>query len=258
MLREIQKEWRYGLRNGRFLILLAGFLFFAMLTPVMMKYVVPGVMQAQMPGIAEDTLAQMFHMDQLGCIQSYMGDVLEIGALMAALTLCGLIAQEIKDHTLVLPLCGGKKLVHILSAKFLVFAAALIVILTGALSVDYLYAGLLYRFDIGYASIVSSGLMQGLFMVFLLANLLFFGAVIKKPVAAGLVTLGILYAMSALGGLLKIGSWLPTGLMDAALKLQAVPSPEALKTACITVGLILLLLGAALLQLKRMEWNQRG
>ena len=104
MKRELIKELRYALRSGRFLILAVGFAFFSMLTPVMMKLVLPGVMKSQMPGMTDEAMTQMFKMTQLGCIQSYMGDVFEIGTMLVAFTLCGLMAQEIKDNTLVLPL----------------------------------------------------------------------------------------------------------------------------------------------------------
>jgi len=257
MKRELIKELRYALRSGRFLILAAGFAFFSMLTPVMMKLVLPGVMKSQMPGMTDEVMAQMFKMTQLGCIQSYMGDVFEIGALLVAFTLCGFMAQEIKDNTLVLPLCGGRRLSQIVSAKMLVFGAALLTIPTLALSVNYLYAGILFAFEVGYLPILLGGLMQGLFMVFLLSGLLLFGSLLHKPVAAGMVTLGMVYVMSMLGGLLKINAWMPTGLMEAAQTLSAKPDAAVLHTALITVGLIVLFSTAALYRLHHMEWNKR-
>lgn len=257
MRHEIQKELRFSLRSGKLLILAAGFAFFSMMTPIMMKLVLPNVMKSQMPGLTEDVMAQLFRISQVGCIQSYMGDVLEIGTILIAFTLCGLVAQEIRDNTLVLPLCGGKRLSHIVSAKMLVFGAALVLISTLALSLNYLYSGVMFSFEIGYLPILLGGLMQGLFLVFMLANLLFWGSLIQKPVAAGLVTLGIVYALSTVGGLFKIGTYLPTGLMEAAQTLSATPSADVLKTVLLTAALIIALTAGALLKLRNMEWNRR-
>lgn len=254
---EMAKEMRYGLRNGRFLILSAGFMFFAMLTPVMMKLVVPSVMQSQMPGLTPEILGQMFQMTQIQCIQSYMGDVFEIGSVIVAFTLCGLLAQEIKDNTLVLPLCSGKRLLKIAGAKLAVFGAALVVILTAALAVDYAYAGLLFSFDIGFLPILRGGLLQGVYMVFLAASLLMWGAIIKKPIAAGFVTLGTAYGASYLGSLLSISSYLPSGLLDAAMKLSIAPDPNMMRPLLITIALIIAFMGITLLRLRHMEWNQR-
>ncbi len=257
MVREISKEIRYGLRNGRFLILAASFLFFAMLTPVMMKLVVPSVMQSQMPGITPEVMNQMFQMTQIQCIQSYMGDVFEIGSVIVAFTLCGLLAQEIKDNTLVLPLCSGKQFMKIAGAKLLVFGAVLVLILTTALAIDYAYAGLLFSFDIGFLPILRGGLLQGVYMVFLTASLLMWGAIIKKPIAAGFVTLGVAYGASYLGSLLHISAYLPSGLLDAAMSLSTAPAPNMMRTLLITIALILVFMEITLLRLRHMEWNQR-
>ncbi len=257
MKRELLKEMRYALRSGRFLILAVGFAFFSMLTPVMMKWVLPGVMKSQMPGLTDEAMAQMFQMTQIGCIQSYMGDVFEICALLVSFTLCGLMAQELKDNTLVLPLCGGRRLSQIVSAKMLIFGSALLAIPTLALSVNYLYAGILFTFEVGYLPILLGGLMQGLFMVFLLAGLLFFGSLLQKPVASGMITLGMVYVMSIFGGLLKINTWLPTGLMGAAQTLSSTPDAAVLRTALVTAGLIIFFSAASLYRLRHLEWNKR-
>ncbi len=257
MKSEILKEMRYGLRNGRFLILAAGFLFFAMLTPVMMKLVVPSVMQSQMPGLTPEVIRQMFQMTQIQCIQSYMGDVFEIGSVIVAFTLCGLLAQEIKDNTLVLPLCSGKRFMKIAGAKLLVFGTALVLILTAALAIDYAYAGLLFSFDIAFLPIIRGGLLQGVYMVFLVASLLMWGAIIKKPIAAGFVTLGVAYGTSYIGSLLGISSYLPSGLLDAAMSLSAAPTSNMMQTLLITIALILAFMGITLFRLRHMEWNQR-
>ena len=70
MIRDINKEIKYALRNSRFLILIIGFIFFAILTPVMTRLVLPEVLKSQFPGMSEQELKGMLDMTQLGCIRS--------------------------------------------------------------------------------------------------------------------------------------------------------------------------------------------
>ena len=71
MINSLRKEIRYGLRNNTFLILFAVFFFFAFMTPVMLK-ILPEVLKSKFPGFP---LQELVNMTQLGCLQSYMGDV---------------------------------------------------------------------------------------------------------------------------------------------------------------------------------------
>jgi len=257
MMREIYKEIKFGVRNSRFLVLIIGFMFFAVLNPVMTKVVLPQVLASQFPGMTEQALSSMFDMSQLGSIRSYMGDVFEIGSIIVAFTLCGLIAQEIKDNTLVLPLCSGKRLNHIVGAKMLVFGTALVLITTLALIVDYVYAGLLFSFDIGFMPILRAGLLQGLYMVFLLACVMVWGAILKSPIAAGLSALASVYGLQFVSSLLNIQGYLPPALLAEAQALSAVASPS-LTASILSTGLIIAgCLAITLLRLNNMEWNLR-
>lgn len=257
MRQEIKKEILFGLRNSRFLILITGFLFFAVLTPVMTKVVLPVVLKSQFPGMTEQMLAEMLDMTQLGCVRSYMGDVFEIGSIIVAFTLCGLVAQEIKDNTLVLPLCAGRQFGSIIGAKILVFGTVLLLIPAIALIVDYMYAGLLFSFDIGIVPIIRSGLLQGVYMVFLLVCLIMWGSILKKPIAAGMLSVATVFGLNFAGGIFGIHAYLPSGLLAEAQLLAVVPAASLFKTLCINAGIILLLIAVTLLRLKNLEWNER-
>ncbi len=257
MKQDIIKEIRFGLRNSRVLILFIGFLFFAVLTPVMMKVIMPQILQSQFPGMTQQTIAEMVEMTQIGCIRSYMGDVFEIGSIIVAFTLCGLMAQEIKDNTLVLPLCAGRQFGGIVSAKMLVFGAVLVLAPVFSLIVNYVYAGLLFAFDIGIGPVIRGGLLQGVYMVFLLSCILLWGAVIKKPIAAGFVSLATAFGLHFAGSAFSINAYLPSGLLDEAQQLAVVPSSSLIQTLCITAGIIILFAAATVIRLKHMEWNER-
>ncbi len=258
MSANIGKEFKYGMRSSRFLILMVGFLFFAVLTPVMTKVVLPQIMQSQLAGISEQELAAMVDMSQLGCLQSYMGDVFEIGTIIVAFTLCGLLAQEIRENTLVLPLCSGKRFGSIVGAKMLVFGTALMLAPTVALIVDYLYAGLLFSFEVDIAPIIRAGLLQGTYMLFLLACLLAYGALVKKPIATGFLTIGTAFGLHFLGSWLRLHAYLPSGLLvEAQQQLHGAPSSSLPQTLLITAGIIFALVMITVQRMKTMEWNER-
>jgi len=255
MMREFGKEIKFGFRSGKLLILLASFLFFALLTPLMLKVILPEVLKSQ--GVSPADLAGMTALTQSACIQIYMNDVFEIGTLIVAFTLCGLLAQEIRDNTLVLPLCSGRRFAHILSAKFLVFGAALVLIPVLALIADYLYAGMLFSFEVDLLPILRAGVLQGGYMLFLLACVILWGVLLKKPVAAGFLTLATAFGLHFVGGLLGFQAWIPSGLLLQAQRLTEPPEPSLAGTLLVTLTLMLVMIVFTLWRMKRMEWNER-
>ena len=257
MKQDILKEIRYGSRNSRFLIIFAGFMFFALLTPVMLKLILPAILQSQMPGLTEELLDAIVERTQTGSIRSYMGDVFEAGSIIVAFSLCGLIAQEIRDHTLIMPLCSGKRLGSMIGAKLLVFGLALIVAPLVALLITYAYSGMIFSFEIGIRPILRGGFLQGLYMVFLLSCLILWGAIIKKPIAAGFLSLGTVFGLQFAGDALSIAQYLPTGLLNEAQMLSEKPGDGLPAGILITAGLILIFAVISLLRLRKLEWTAR-
>lgn len=257
IMQNIKKELRFGMRSSKFLILFVGFLFFAIFTPVMTKVILPEILKSQFPGMSQDALGEMLDMTQRGCIRSYMGDVFEIGTIIVVFTLCGLMAQEIKDNTLVLPLCSGKQFGSITAAKMIVFGGVLLLAPTAALLIDYMYSGLLFSFEVGIAPIVRGGLLQGIFMVFVLTCLVMFGTWLKKPIPTGFITLAFVYGLHFLGSILKIDPYLPSGLLAEAQQLSIIPASSLGQTLMVSISIILLMIGITIARLKSMEWNER-
>lgn len=255
MKSEIKKEVRYAFRSGRVLILLASFLFFALLTPIMLKEILPRVLGSQFSGGAAQEIGDIMNMTQFGCVQSYMGDVLEIGTIIIAFTLCGLTASEIRGNTWVLPLCAGKRFGRMLGAKLLVFGALLIIVPMLALFADYAYSGLLFGFEVGIFPILYGGLLQGLYMLFLLSCLIMWGALTRKPIPAGILTLATAYGIHFASSLLRVQEWTPSGLLAKAQKLMPAVDQSLLIALATTALLIVLMQLITLSRLRRMEWN---
>lgn len=257
MRTEIIKELRYAIRSGRVLILFASFMFFALLTPVMLKVILPMVLSNQLAGEAAQGIGGLTDMTQLDCIRNYMDDVLQIGTIIIAFMLCGLTAAEIYDHTWVLPLCAGKRFKLMLGAKLVVFGALLIMLPVLALLVDYGYSGLLFGFEIGVLPILYGGLLQGIYMLFLLSCLMMWGVLMQKPIPAGFMTLATAFGIHFISSLLKIQKWTPSGLLAEAQKLMPTVAPSVFAPLSMTIVLIIFMMSLALSRLSGMEWNGR-
>lgn len=258
MKTEIMKELRYALRSGRILILFASFLFFALLTPVMLKIVLPMVLSGQFSGDVPQAIGGLTDMTQLDCIRNYMEDVLQIGTIIIAFTLCGLTASEIRDNTWVLPLCSGKRFERMIGAKLLVFGSLLILVPIIALFADYGYSGILYGFEIGLLPILFSGLLQGIYVLFLLSCLMMWGVLLKRPIPAGFMTLAVAFGIHFVSSLLRFEEWTPSGLLAHADRLTPTLDSALFIPLVMTVILIVLMLALTLSRLKCMEWNTRN
>ncbi len=257
MRHDLIKEYKYAVRNNKVLILFASFFFFALLTPMMTKIFLPEILKSQFPGMNEETLHAMLDMSQTGSLRSYLGDIFEIGTLIIAFSLCGLVAQEIKENTLVMPLCAGRRFGSIIAAKMIVFGSLLLIVPTLALLTSYVYAGLLFSFEVDPLPILVAGLLQGIYMNFLLSCLLFFGSVIKKPIAAGFISLGLVYLIQMAGGLFDIHKYLPSGILAHAGQLTSQMTSALFIPLAVTIALIASLLFLTNIRLKTLEWNER-
>lgn len=258
MKTEIMKELRYALRSGRILILFASFMFFALLTPVMLKIVLPMVLSGQFSGDVPQAIGGLTDMTQLDCIRNYMEDVLQIGTIIIAFTLCGLTASEIRDNTWVLPLCSGKRFERMIGAKLLVFGSLLILVPIIALFADYGYSGILYGFEIDLLPILFSGLLQGIYVLFLLSCLMMWGVLLKRPIPAGFMTLAVAFGIHFVSSLLRFEEWTPSGLLAHADRLTPTLDSALFIPLVMTVILIVLMLALTLSRLKCMEWNTRN
>ena len=258
MTSTLKKDFRDGIRNYRFLIIFAGFMFFALLTPIMNKLVLPELLKSQFPGMGEEALNSMLVTTQIENIRGYMGDIFEIGMIIVAFTFCGAIAMELKEYTLILPVCSGKRYSEIILSKILVFGLSLIIVTTAAIFSNYLYSGILFGFEInGVLPVLKAGLLQGLYMIFILSVLVFLGTLLRNQIIVGLLTLIIAYFSRLFGNLLDINEFTPSGLLIEAEKLTTGSEPGLYICVAITLGITALLTMAAIAKLRKTDLTKR-
>ncbi len=247
---ELQKELRYALRSGRILILFASLLFLALLTPIMLKVVLPQVLGGQ--------VSDLMTMTQLDCIQSYLGDVFEIGGIVIAFTLCGLTASELQGDTWLLPVCAGKRFGHMVGAKLLVFGSLLVILPVATLLVDYLYSSYLFGFQVGVSAVLISGILQSIYLIFFLSCLIMWGVLTRKPIPTGFLTLATAYGIQVISSLFGIQKWTPSGLLTHAMELNPTLDSSLWIPLVVTVLLIATTIRITTSKLKCMEWSTRS
>ncbi len=250
----IKKEFLDGIRNYRFLVIVVSFLFFAILDPVMSKFILPEIMKSQFPGLPEEALASLMDNSQIGIIRTYLNDVFQIGMLVVILTLSGVVAQEINQKTIIFPVTSGKKFHQILISKFIVYGIVLMVSAVFCAMVNYLYTGVLFGFDMtSPVPVLRAGFLQGFYMLFLLSLLMLVGSMIKKPMVAGLIVLIPAWFMGALGNLLNINRYLPSELIAESQLLSVVPSSSLITSIISTIVLSVLAFGFTVIRLRKSD-----
>ncbi|MBN1624390.1 MAG: hypothetical protein JXN10_05400 [Clostridia bacterium] len=258
MTSTLKKDFMDGIRNYKFLIIFAGFMFFALLTPIMNKLVLPGLLKSQFPGMDQETMNSMLVTTQIGNIRGYLGDIFEIGMIIVSFTFCGAIAMEIREYTLILPVCSGKRYSEIILSKMIVFGLSLILVTTVSILSNYLYSGILFGFEIdGVIPVLKAGILQGLYMVFILSVIVFLGTLMRNQIIVGLLTLIFAYVSRLLGNLLDINGFTPAGLLIEAEKLENGSAAGLYITTAITIGLIVVFVAASILKLRKTDLTRR-
>ncbi len=250
----LKKEVLEGLRNYRFLILFIGILFFAIFDPLMNKLVLPEVLKSQFPNMPEEIMREMLITTQVASIRGYMNSVYQISTLIIAFTLSGIIAQEISGKTLILPVCAGKRYEEMLVAKGSVYGGFLLLATTISALINYGYAGVLFGFDLpSILPALRAGVLQGFYMLYVVFLLIFIGALTRKPITAGMLTLLAAYGTRVLGGIFNLHRYLPSGLLVEAELLAVAPSFTLWGSLISTLTIVIVLYGLTIIRLTNLE-----
>lgn len=259
MRQAIKKEIIEGIRTYRFLIIMAIFLFFALMNPILNKLVLPEVLKSQFNGISEDMLSQMIVTSQRECVRGYLTDVFEIATIVVVLTLSAIIAGELKSKTFIFPICSRKDFATLILAKLIVYGSFLMLAPTVSALIDYAYSGALFGVDLpSTIPIVRSGLLQGLYYVYVLGLVMIAGSFAKKPMTAGLIALVPAYGTHILAQLLGAGGYTPSGLLSEAGMLAVTMSREIILPIVVTISAIVVLVVLTVIRLQALELARRS
>lgn len=185
----LKKETLESFRQSKYLILTAFFGFFALSTPIMLK-LLPGIIRSQMPGFP----LELMQFDAVYSVQNYIKSIYQLGNMVVALSLMGLLTDERLQGKLVFPISQGAGLAGIVAAKLAHYIATVSGIVFVITMLNYYYSVVL--FPEGNPSIASAARCASLLAAYFATRVVlvtFAGAVFTRPLAVGLTTLVVSY-----------------------------------------------------------------
>jgi len=243
--KELVEQWR----TRRLVVVAVVFLFFGFLSPLGAKLLPDlleglgdsgGVMIEIPPPTAQDALLQ------------YVKNMSQFGVLLAVLLAMGAVAREKERGTAAMVLSKPVSRADFLLGKFVALTLVFGLCLALAGLACYYYTVVLFE-GTGEARFVEMNLLLGLFIEFYLAVTLLGSTVARSQVVAGGLGLGAVFVVAILGVLPRFGDYMPTALLDWARALMAGTGEPAWGAVVVSLGVIIVCLGAALVVFERQE-----
>jgi len=243
--KELVEQWR----TRRLVVVAVVFLFFGFLSPLGAKLLPDlleglgdsgGVMIEIPPPTAQDALLQ------------YVKNMSQFGVLLAVLLAMGAVAREKERGTAAMVLSKPVSRADFLLGKFVALTLVFGLCLALAGLACYYYTVVLFE-GTGEARFVEMNLLLGLFIEFYLAVTLLGSTVARSQVVAGGLGLGAVFVVAILGVLPRFGDYMPTALLDWARALMAGTGEPAWGAVVVSLGVIVVCLGAALVVFERQE-----
>jgi ABC-2 type transport system permease protein len=249
----IRKEIYEGIKTHKFLIIAIGILFFALVDPVMLK-LTPMILESQF-GTADPNLMKGLDLSQKGVLIKYAGDLFQLGTLITAFTLAGMVSSERSNKTLTIPASMGCKVWAVVISKVMVYGLYCIIMTTLGMLAAYYYGGIIFggSIEVDVVFAVKAGMLYGIFYIAMLSILVFFSSILKKGFAAGILTLLSVYLLSAVGPLFRIEKYLPSNLMKIATSIGSTVNTDIIISLFCTVVLIVFMNAFSVMWLKRVE-----
>lgn len=246
----IKKEVLESARQYRYLVLGIGIFIFAILDPVMLK-LLPDIMKGQLPQGVD--LSQMFVVTQRSALQNYVKDLFQIGSLFIALSLMGLISDEVTLKRLVFPYSKGSNVWGITLSKMLHYSIVIAIFVIIGFAINFYYAATLFKEDaVTYSNVFVSSVLVAVYYCFTVSMILLFSSLFKKSIAAGICTLVVSYLMPLTLNIKGIEDYIPYKLVSEANKFAGFDR-SILTTISAVIIYIIIFNTAAILKMKKTE-----
>lgn len=184
-----------------------------LLFPLLLKLLLT-ILKTKAPGL---DLTKLINYTQQGAIQNYMKNLYQIVNLVTVLTLMGLVSDEIKNKTFILPYLNNANISEIIFAKFIVYSIVIFSFTLIGLLINYYYSKVLFSDGIvDLLKLFKSSLLYGLYFIFNLSLVIFMSSIFKKTIIAGISSLLIIYLMPIFNVIGTINKYLPYFLINQA------------------------------------------
>lgn len=247
-----KKEVLESLRQYRYLVLIIGIFFFAILDPIMYK-LLPDILKSQLSSDKNtlNALSALFNPSVKVILQNFNKDLFQIGNLVVVFTLCGTFSEEISTKKFVFPYAKGAFPWEITLAKLIHYTIVISLIVICGYLLDYYYANLLFKGGTVklYRVFVASFLIC-IYYIFNIILTMFFSSIAKKGIISGIVVLGISYLSALLNGIKQISIFSPYNLVATASGFKATNINE---TIAVVIIYCIILVIATMLRMEKAQ-----
>jgi ABC-2 type transport system permease protein len=211
--KELLEQWRsYRL----FIVVVVLLLFGGLMAPLSVKYT-PELLKALAPN-GEEIAKLIPAPTATAAVEEYVGNIGQFGVLAALLVTMGAVAQEKDKGTAALMLVKPLPRGVFLAAKFVALGITFTISVLVAAVACYYYTMLLFE-SLDVASWLALNGLMLLFLLVYVALTLFCSTLSRSQLVGGGLAFGLLMVLTVLGGLPKIGEYLPGRLASWAGRL---------------------------------------
>lgn len=245
-----KKEILESARGNKYLILFVGTIFWALLDPLMLK-LLPLFLKNYLPADLTD-LFSTFTRDT--AFQTFLKDLFQIGTIIIALTLMGLISNEVSLKKLVFPYSRGANPAGVVLAKYIHYTVTISLFILIAFLTNYFYINRLFTGGILSIEIVlKSSLLYILYYSVLLSILLCLSSLFRRGLIAGISVLVLGYSLSIFNQFETIRAYLPNYLLFKAADIGYIFDKSLTPTIIVSFSLIILLVFFSILRMKKID-----
>ncbi|WP_425448485.1 hypothetical protein [Dethiothermospora halolimnae] len=208
----LKKEIIEGIRSYKYLIIGVSIVLFAILDPLMLK-MLPKILENQ---VSMNIVASI-EMTQKMAVQNYMKDLFQIVNIVLALSLMGILADEVKGQTLAFPYSKGVSKTGMVLAKTINYSLVIPIFMFIGFSINYYYSKILFSKDvIDYLQVMKGALLFSSYYIFNISLIVLLSSLVKKGLIAGFLTLAIIFTMPLFYKINSISEFLPYNLVTHA------------------------------------------
>ncbi|MCK5567146.1 MAG: hypothetical protein KAI62_04490, partial [Actinomycetia bacterium] len=207
-----KKEVTEAIRTNKYLILFIGTIFWALMIPLILK-----LMPLFLKSLPIDLSAVFADFNRDAAFISFLGDFFEVGTLFFALTLMGLISNEVYYKRLVFPYSAGADTAGMVLAKYIHYGLTFSVFILIAFLTNYFYTNRLFEGGIlGIGIVMRSALLYMAYYAFLLSFLIFLSSLFRRGIITGIIVIVLGYTLSIFNQIVRIRVYLPNYLLFKA------------------------------------------
>ena len=245
-----KKEILESVRGNKYLILFVGTIFWALMDPLMLK-LLPLILKNYLPA---DLIVLFSTFNRDTAFQTFLNDLFQIGTIIIALTLMGLLSNEVSLKKLVFPYSRGASPAGVVLAKYIHYTITISLFILIAFLTNYFYINRL--FTGGMLSIeiaLKSSLLYILYYSVLLSILLYLSSLFKRGLIAGISVLVLGYSLSIFNQFETIRVYLPNYLLFKAADIGHIFDNSLIPTVIISFCIIILLVFFSILRMKKID-----